>query len=365
MSTMTAPRQTSLVDWDVAVATTRRLARPGPEVTAAEARAVVAELRDVADEATDHVRAFTGLDAGRGTAPVVVIDRVGWAQANCDSFADILSPLLEKVGERIAEKGKASERGRGSQIGAKLAGVEAGGLLAYLSARVLGQFDPFYSSADGSARGRLMLVAPNVVHVERELSVDPHDFRRWVCLHEETHRVQFTAVPWMRDFLRDRIHEFVAETELDPSALVTRLREAAASVLGSLRAESRPSLVELVQTPRQAEILETLTGVMSLLEGHAEYVMDGVGPSVVPSVAEIREKFQKRRGGSGRLDQAIRRVLGLDMKMAQYRDGEKFVRTVVDRAGQDVFNRVWAAPENLPSKAEINEPDRWLRRVGS
>lgn len=393
----TLSTEPKLVDWDVAVATVRRLAKPGPEVTAAEARAVVAELRGAADEATDHVREFTGLDAGRGTAPVMVIDRVGWAQANCDAFADVLAPLADKVAERMNEKSNKSNKSnrsnksnksnkesadtsadgptgggvrqivgsaRPSALGAKLAGVEAGGLLAYLSARVLGQFDPFYESADGTARGRLLLVAPNVVTVERELQVDPHDFRRWVCLHEETHRVQFTAVPWMRDFLRERIHEFVAETELEPSALASRLREAFTAIVGSLRSDDKPSIVELVQTPRQREILETLTGVMSLLEGHAEYVMDGVGPAVVPSVSEIRAKFQKRRAGTSKLDQVVRRVLGLEMKMAQYRDGEKFVRAVVDDVGRDVFNRVWSSPDSLPTKAEIGDPALWLARVG-
>ena len=60
-----------------------------------------------------------------------------------------------------------------------------------------------------------MLVAPNIVQAERQMNVDPHDFRLWVCLHEETHRVQFTAVPWLRDHMRSLIGEFVDATELD------------------------------------------------------------------------------------------------------------------------------------------------------
>ncbi|WP_181010482.1 zinc-dependent metalloprotease, partial [Streptomyces sp. SM14] len=124
------------------------------------------------------------------------------------------------------------------------------------------------------------------------------------------------------------------------------------------------SLVDLVQTPRQREILERLTAVMSLLEGHADYVMDGVGPQVVPTVAEIREKFtQRRQAGAGRLDRVLRRLLGMDAKLRQYRDGERFVRAVVDQAGMAGFNKVWTSPNTLPTKDEIAKPEEWVARV--
>ena len=122
-------------------------------------------------------------------------------------------------------------------------------------------------------------------------------------------------------------------------------------------------MVELVQTPKQREILDRMVGLMSLLEGHAEYVMDGVGPDVIPSVEEIRKKFTKRRAGAGPIDQAIRRLLGLEMKMKQYRDGAVFVRAVVDAVGQDAFNRVWTSPETLPTRDEITDPHAWIARV--
>ena len=102
---------------------------------------------------------------------------------------------------------------------------------------------------------------------------------------------------------------------------------------------------------------------MSLLEGHADVVMDGVGPSVIPTVADIRKQFNQRRKGVGVLDRLLRRLLGLDAKMAQYRDGANFVRAVVDKVGMDEFNAVWERPENLPSKAEIADPQAWISRV--
>jgi coenzyme F420 biosynthesis associated uncharacterized protein len=248
-------------------------------------------------------------------------------------------------------------------------------LLSFLASRVLGQYETFAPPSRelpaSSGGGRLLLVAPNVVHVERELDVAPHDFRLWVCLHEETHRTQFTAVPWLRDHIESEIQSFLDQTEMDPATVVERLREAAQSLAGGRTEEAEEgeqrggrSIIELVQTPAQREILARLTAVMSLLEGHADYVMDGVGPDVVPTVAEIREKFQQRRAsGAGRLDQALRKLLGLDAKLRQYRDGERFVRAVVEQVGMDGFNRVWTSPNTLPTKSEIGKPAEWVARV--
>ncbi|MFJ1586068.1 zinc-dependent metalloprotease [Streptomyces sp. NPDC088197] len=385
---MTSIGGSEMVDWNLAVATAQRLTRPGPEVSRDEARAIVAELRAHAQESEAHVREFTRMygDAEvppHGT-PVLIVDRAGWVKANVAGFREVMKPLLGKMQARRPGGPGGVVLGT---VGGKVTGVEVGMLLSFLSSRVLGQYETFappsrdmpagpVKPGPGESRaGRLLLVAPNIVHVERELDVDPHDFRLWVCLHEETHRTQFSAVPWLRDHIEGEIQAFLGETELDASTVIERVREAVQSFTGSGggkeedadkdRAEDR-SLVDLVQTPSQREILARLTAVMSLLEGHADFVMDGVGPEVVATVAEIREKFSQRRAsGAGRLDQALRKLLGLDAKLRQYRDGERFVRAVVDEVGMDGFNRVWTSPNTLPTKAEIAKPAEWVARVHS
>ncbi|WSQ10925.1 zinc-dependent metalloprotease [Streptomyces sp. NBC_01231] len=370
---MTSIGGAEMVDWNLAVATATRLVRPGPDVSRDEARAVVAELRRHAKASEEHVRGFTRMATEEShDTPILVVDRPGWVRANVAGFREILKPLLDKMQERRGSTPGGAVMGA---VGGKVTGVELGMLLSFLSSRVLGQYETFApATRDLPARGapsgggRLLLVAPNIVHVERELDVEPHDFRLWVCLHEETHRTQFTAVPWLQDHLEGEIQSFLGETEVDPMTVLERVRDAAQSLAGGRpegeEDEGGRSLVEIVQTPAQREILGRLTAVMSLLEGHADFVMDGVGPQVVPSVAEIREKFQQRRAkGASRLDLALRKLLGLDAKLRQYRDGERFVRAVVDQVGVDGFNRVWTSPNTLPTKAEIAKPADWVARV--
>jgi coenzyme F420 biosynthesis associated uncharacterized protein len=341
------PDPHGMVDWDLAVRVGARLAGEGPTVGRAEAAATVSELRAGAERSTALVRDFTGLVAADHTAPVLVVDRRGWIQANADAFQHVMGPLIGRLSEKKPPTGLALA------VGSRVTGLEVGGLLGFLGGKVLGQFDPFHAPD-----GRLLLVAPNIVHVERELGVDPSDFRLWVCLHEETHRVQFTAVPWMRDHLYSEITAL--SSTVSPSGLdelVKRIGEGMRNGLG------KASIVELMSSPEQQEILDRVTGMMSLLEGHADVVMDGVGPSVIPTVDVIRERFTERRKGVGTLDRLLRRLLGLDAKMAQYRDGARFVRHVVDKVGMTEFNAVWERAEHLPSKAELSDPDAWVARV--
>ena len=387
-----------MIDWDLATSTGVRFARQGPQVSLADARAVVAELRGLTAVVQQPVREVTGLTSQGAAGPVAVVDRAGWIRANVGGFRVVLEPLAEK----LAERGNAVPAAGSvlASVGSRVTGVQAGLILAYLSARVLGQYElflppgeggtastggaggtagaqgPNVTSANGASAngtsaqdggsgvGRLTLVAPNIVMVERELGVDPHDFRRWVCLHEETHRVQFTSVPWLRGYVQGMMTDFLLASDLDPGAIVERLRAAAGAVAGAVRGGDGESLIEAMQTPAQRALLDKLTAVMTLVEGHGDYVMDAVGPQVVPSVAQIREKFNSRRGSAGRVEQILRRILGIDLKMRQYAEGSRFVRTVVEEAGMPGFNKVWTSPETLPTRAELSSPADWLARVG-
>jgi len=242
-------------------------------------------------------------------------------------------------------------------VGGKVTGAEVGALLSFFASKILGQYD---LAPDGTPR--LLLVAPNVLHTEEELGVDPADFRLWVCLHEETHRVQFTAVPWLRQHMIDTARQLSLDLVPDPEQLGDKLVQLARNLPGALRAGGN-GLTDIFATPEQRAQIARVTAVMSLLEGHADVVMDDVGPRVIPTVAEIRAKFQQRRLGAGNVDRLLRRLLGLEAKMRQYRDGAVFVRAVTDTVGVDGFNAVWTSPETLPLPEEIQQPDVWVRRV--
>ena len=362
-------QQLPLIDWATAAGTGARLVPRGPAVSPDEARAAVTQLRAGAARAAELVGEYTGLNAPPDPSAVRVVDRPGWIEANVADLRTLVGPLEDRMRRVRPTPGLIAQT-----VTPRLAGAETGALLAFLAVRVLGQYElvppTVGTDATAVATSRLLLVAPNVVAVERGLAVDPTDFRLWVCLHEETHRTQFTAVPWLRDYLLGQINTYLETLEMDPAAVARQVRDGVVALGRTVgRAVSGrdpgegPSLLEAVQTPAQREVLDRLTAVMSLVEGHAEVVMDEVGRAVVPSVATIRARFSQRRATHGVVDLVVRQLLGLDAKMRQYADGAVFVRGVLDQAGREGLDAVWAGPQNLPTVTELADPGSWLRRV--
>ncbi|MEO6792567.1 MAG: zinc-dependent metalloprotease [Mycobacterium sp.] len=337
------------VDWGFAATVGGWLARPAPAMSDYTRRQVVDDLHRCARAAEPLVREVTGLGTD-GAVPSIpearVIDRAQWIAAAAESM-------------RVMTGG--TDRPIGFLTG-RLAGAQTGALLAFVSSGILGQYDPF--CADG---GALLLVFPNVVAVERQLRVTPADFRLWVCLHEVTHRVQFSVNPWLAGYMSEALAVLTGESSPDVTQLVGRLvdylrdrhaDDAAAGPSGIL------GLVRAVQSEEQRAALDQLLMLGTLLEGHADHVMDAVGPVAVPSVATIRSRFEERRQRSQPpLQRLLRALLGLDAKLSQYTRGKAFVDAVVGRVGMDRFNAVWSGPQTLPLPAEIEEPQRWIDRV--
>ena len=359
-------RGSDLVDWEFAGAAASRLVPPGPRAKRGEIEALVAELREAGRRAVDPVATTARMETPPGTPPALVVDRPGWIRANSASMGAMLAPVLDDVvaRKRQADRNRAEAAGRSlpqvgetaQRFGSTITGSEVAGILSWISTKVLGQYD---LAPQGTPR--LMFVAPNVLGVERELEVVPSDFRLWVAMHEETHRVQFTAVPWLRQHVIDSARSIGTELMPEPDQLGSRLGEVLSKLPGVLRGET--DITQVLATPAQRERLAEITAVMSLLEGHADVVMDEVGPQVIPTVADIRRKFDRRRKGAGNVDKILRRLLGMDAKMRQYRDGAAFVRGVVATVGVDGFNRVWTSAETLPRPTEIADPAAWVARV--
>ncbi|GAA1871480.1 zinc-dependent metalloprotease [Brevibacterium marinum] len=281
---------------------------------------------------SDDVR--TRLSAGS----VLVLDQLGWIKANAQS-----------INGMVDADSLPAPVGPGS---AKAAAVEMVGVLSLLSTRVLGQFDPF-----AVASGRLMFVAPAVLIAEEAMNVSPRDFRMWVALHEATHQVQFATAPWLREHMRSLLSRVVANPLKAPG--IRGVADVFATLGGIVKGES--SMVDLIRDEAMRSALDEASAILALLEGHADVVMDEVGIEVIPSVRKLRRRFEARRdAGQGGF---LSNLLGMNLKLAQYRDGAKFVRAIRREVGQTGFTAIYSGPENLPKSEEIKTPSKWLDRV--
>jgi coenzyme F420 biosynthesis associated uncharacterized protein len=334
------------VDWGFAATVGQRLARPGPPSTDYTRRQVVDNLATAAKAAEPPVRDVTGLHTDGVVPEARIVDRSGWIRAAAESM-------------RAMTGGTDKPRG---VISGRVTGAQTGALLAFVSSGILGQYDPFN---DG---GTLLLVYPNVIAVERQLRVEPSDFRLWVCLHEVTHRVQFTANPWLSGYMSQALGVLTKESGEDVARVVGRLAEFARNRGGSSSDDPHSQgilgLLRAVQSEPQREALDQMLVLGTLLEGHADHVMDAVGPVVIPSVTAIRSRFDERRHRKQPpLQRLLRALLGIDAKLSQYTRGKAFVDHVVNRVGMERFNTVWTGPDTLPRPIEIEFPQRWIDRV--
>ena len=335
-----------MIDWELAVRVASRFAGTYPLEGTYHADLLAREADRVVAEAAQMVEAETRL-ASVGVPEVAVVTRREWAETNVSVFSRLLAPAEERMKKT-------------NPIGARLVAAEMGAVLGFLARKVLGQYE-LVLPGDTDQGDVVYLVGANVLSMERTNQFRPHEFRLWIALHECAHRLQFVGVPWLRGYFLDLVGELVASAVPEPgrwARVVNEVRKA--------NEEGEPLIGEtglfgLFASSSQKDLLERVQALMSLLEGHGHVVMDRIGRRELSSQQRMAAVLKQRRKDPRTA--TFLRISGLEMKMRQYEQGERFVLAVEREAGWETLDRVWAGPETLPTLAEINEPGQWLRRV--
>ncbi len=341
-----------LVDWSSAARIAKRVAGEGPTLTPIDRARLAEDFGEIVPEAQKLVMDFTGLPGGPEPARGWVMTRGEWIDQNMRGFRRLIDPLAERVGVRDGLFAPVRRQGLALQIGL---------LLGYLSKKVLGQYDLFLAPED---QGLIYFVGPNIVTVERRFRFPARDFRMWLTLHEVDHQLQFSGVPWLRGHVSGLVDTYFDSIKLDPRELVVALRRAVEEIRSGHGEWKGLGVLFLLMTPEQRVTFRRMQAVMSLLEGHGNFVMDELADGNVNQGARMRATLKERRSSAG-VEKAFQRAIGFDAKVRQYDQGERFVAEVVDAAGMTGFNRVWSDPANLPSLEEVSRPERWVSRVAA
>ncbi len=349
-----------MVDWDLAqrVASGALILKPAPATYRSS------DLQSQFDELTARaeflVSEATGLHSAHGRARAKVTDRSGWAAANVRSMQRLVGPAL--LAHRDDGKPRLSKSAL--TIGRTVTGTQIGLMLAYMATRVLGQYDLLLTDEELDDQDLVSYVGPNVVAIEERFGFVPSQFRLWLALHEVTHRMQFTAVPWLRDHFVFLVGQLIEPLHADPQNLVETIRRIAGEVRSGHNPLQESGLAGVLATPEQRLALQKISGMMSLLEGHGDVTMDRAGAGEVPGAAEFSKVLHQRRTQAKGVTKLMSKLLGLDAKMRQYAEGEVFVESVEAAGGPELLAQVWKGPEWLPTLNEIRNPDTWVARAG-
>lgn len=362
--------QPGIVDWQRSERIALGIAARSPEgvLPDREREALVADYRTLVGLSHEQIIPFIQLSAVSDRHEIEVLDRPLWVQRNFSTVQHLLHPLEDiyhdSVGTNAGTLFRLAHGGMQLTLSAQM-----GIVLGFLSRHVLGQFDmPFLAppaAENGSAAGahsRIYFVEPNIRRLQHRLEIPPEAFRLWIALHETTHAIQFQVAPWLAAYLGGLIESYV-------ESFRELLRESShplrAMLLPGAETKGKPDdlggLMALLTTPEQREMLLRVQGVMSLVEGHGNYIMDELGGQLIPGFPAMRKRLEERKRGS--LERALMRLLGLDLKLAQYRLGERFVRHVIAEESMPFLNRVWESEHAMPTLAEINAPAEWVSRM--
>jgi coenzyme F420 biosynthesis associated uncharacterized protein len=315
-----------------------------------------ADLAARCDQARERVVAATGLEPTGGLPAPEWIDRAAWSRANLASLSALIAPLEERVGATLG-----AMRGPSRALTGLVASAEAGALLGFVGRRVLGQYD--VALLDASAPPRLLFVGPNLTEAAGSLPADPRDLFSWVALHEVTHAVQFSGVPWLREHLAGLLGELLAGLQLRVRPDVLTRLPSAGDLRGLLDAVREGGLAAVAIGPERHGLLERVQATMALVEGHAEWTMDVAAEGFVSSLAHLRVALDRRRAVRPPVLRLLDRLLGLDLKLRQYAEGRRFCDAVVRERGPEGLRLAWGSPQALPSAAELRDPPAWLARV--
>jgi coenzyme F420 biosynthesis associated uncharacterized protein len=347
---------TSPIDWGLAERVATRVSGREPLAESYHYDSVASDFTEMTARAETLVTAATGLESHAGPARARVTDRAGWIRANIGSFQRLLRPLTDRLAERMS--------GPFAPVTAGIAGLEVGLLLGFLSTRVLGQYDLLVVDDEpGDDQDIVYYVGPNVIALEKKYAFPPGEFRLWLAIHEVTHRMQFTGVPWLRDHFVGLVHRALADVDPDPRQLLVVLERVVDAVRQGRNPLDDGGLMALIATPQQEAALQEIGGMMSLLEGHGDITMDRAGHDHIPSAERFSRVLKQRRRQLDPASRFLVKLIGLEAKMRQYEQGERFIEAVEAAGGQELLHRAFDAPANLPTLAEIRSPDRWIDRV--
>ena len=255
----------------------------GPAFTQTSAQAFAADLHEGAERAHSIVSELTGLHAAAEAArdvPAIVLDRPGWAYGAAQSIGAMVTLSHSSV------------TGFNS--------VTVGACVAAIARFVMGQYDPYTSVAEqyeqgncralgeseevcsagdvydagdlrsagelreeGKSHGRILLNAPVIAQFCSQYDLDQRDLCTWVCVHEFTHAVQYHEAPWLKDYVLDHFVRILGEGTENGSF--------------------------------ESDVARELTAVMSLLEGHAEFVMNAVPVARMPGKNRIISAMENKR----------------------------------------------------------------------
>jgi putative hydrolase len=315
------------------------------------------------------VAELTGMDAPPEVTRVRGVRRAEWVEANVRGLQGLFEPTAERMARALqtARGEEPAEAAEGAQMleavlermTPLLMGAQVGAVLGALGQRVLGQYELPLPRTDQPA---LLFVIPNIAAFEKEWSLPPDELRAWVAMHETTHAFDLGR-PWVREHFLSLVREIAGALEFDLTELQDRLEGLDLSDPEKLSEALGGDLLAGELTDEQRLLLRRVQAFMAAAEGHADHVVSIIAKERLAGFSRIDEAVRRRHESRSQEERAVERLLGIEVKLEQYRLGRTFCDQVAEATDEATLARMWESAEALPSMPELEEPRLWLARM--
>jgi putative hydrolase len=277
-----------------------------------------------------------------------------------ERLADRFSVELGRLGGMEAQaEASGSALGPMSQMTPLLMGMQAGTLIGHLSREFLTRFDIAIPREDD---GQLFFLPTNIDAVAVDYGFESKPFRHWLALHSAARQILFRSVPWLDKYTRSLFSDVVESIELDVGDLERRMIEMQSGEMSSLESGMQ-NMIPLVQNDRHTAALSRLKAALATFEGYANHACGEVAPRMIDDAVKISEGMWRHRASPSEGKQVLTNLLGISTDRSLETGAETFCAALVKLHGIAALNRVWEAPDSLPSLAEIRDPFVWIERV--
>ncbi|MGH2750007.1 MAG: zinc-dependent metalloprotease [Actinomycetota bacterium] len=305
-----------------------------------------------------------------------VVNRPWWVDSTLGAWKWLLDRLAErftgelgKMGELGGMPGMEGETPAGGthpmaaamgQVGPLLLGLQAGQLLGGLSTETLTRY---YYPIPRDDSGQLFFVLGNIDVVARDYGFDELAFRKWLATQEASRHLIMSSVPWLARYARSLLTDLVDSIELDVGDLERRMVDLQTKGVEALAENSPSDALPVIQSERHSRALDRVRAFTALFEGYGAHAAEAIMAEVVDDAARIDEGMARHRASPSEGQAALSSILGISFDRALETKGETFCAAVVKIKGLGALNKVWDAPDNLPSSEEIRDPFQWMERA--
>ena len=341
------------ISWTAVMASAKVVLAGSPKPSNREIEELKRDLDEIVPAARHQVESYTGLEVPPGAVDYRVLSREGWLEANLDSYRYLIS--------KLANRSVANLELPGADV---VSGIGLGVVMGWMATRVLGQYDLLLQNGADNESGSLYFVAPNIIEVERRFGFQKKQFRHWVALHELTHRAQFEGVPWFKSYFTSLVDEMLDASQVSSSEVLDSLGRGLKRFVSGEKVLGEMGVAGLFISERQRSIMEKTTSLMSIAEGHGDWVMDRAATGTIPEAWQFSKTLGQRRSSPQGAARFMQSILGLEAKMNQYARGERFIEEV-ERLAPGSSHLVWTSPESIPTTMEFMDVSGWLQRMGA